>query len=70
MLVLTRKLAEPVRVRVGGQTLWLMVADCDRGKVRIAFDGPLAVEITRDELLPPGEQYAAVTRDRRLMGDA
>lgn len=54
---------------IGDQTAWVMVSDIDRGKVRLAFDAPLSVDIKRDELLPPGEQYAAVTRDRRLMGD-
>jgi sRNA-binding carbon storage regulator CsrA len=69
VLSLTRKMAEPVRVRIGDQTLWLMVSMIDRGKVRLAFDGPLTVEITRDELLPLDEQYAAVTRHRRIVGD-
>jgi sRNA-binding carbon storage regulator CsrA len=70
MLSLTVKLGAPVRLMIGDQMAWVMVSDIDRGKVRLAFDAPLSVDIKRDELLPINEQYAAVTRDRRIMGDA
>jgi sRNA-binding carbon storage regulator CsrA len=69
MLSLTVKIGAPVRLTIGDQTAWVMVSDIDRGTVRLAFDAPLSVDIKRDELLPISEQYATVTRDRRIMGD-
>jgi carbon storage regulator CsrA len=68
-LSLSRKVGELVRIRVGDTDLWVAVSDIDRGRVRLAFDGPLEFDIRRDETLPPDEQYAAVTRTRRLVGD-
>lgn len=51
MLVITRKPGEWVRVRVGEVELWVGVSDVDRNKVRLAFEAPPDVEISREELL-------------------
>lgn len=58
MLVLTRKIGERVRLKVGddGPEIWVMLVDLDRGKCRIGFDCPRDVVITRQELLSPSEQ--------------
>ena len=54
MLILGRRLGERIRI---GPKLWLIVHEVDRNKVRLAFAGDDSVQITREELLPPGEQY-------------
>jgi carbon storage regulator len=57
MLVLSRKLAERIRLKLpDGSCVWLWVVDIDRGKVRLGVDAPRDVEVMREELIPPGEQ--------------
>ncbi len=58
MLVLTRKVGERVRLRVGddGPDIWVVLVDNDRGKCRLGFDAPQSVKITRDELITLAER--------------
>lgn len=53
MLVLSRKLLEKICIRVGddGPDIWVTVVDIDRGKIRLGFDAPKDIIITRSELL-------------------
>ncbi len=50
-LVVTRKPGERVRVRIGSVVVWVEVAEVERGKIRLRFDGPPGVEFLREELL-------------------
>ena len=61
MLVLKRKKGERVRLRVGATDVWVTVTYCRDGVVRLGFEAPPEVEISREELLggesPGGEQH-------------
>ena len=56
MLVLRRKAGERVRVRFNGADVWVVVTYCRDGVARLGFEAPPDVEISREELIPPGEQ--------------
>ena len=51
MLVLKRKKGERVRLRVGATDVWVTVTYCRDGVVRLGFEAPPDVEISREELL-------------------
>ena len=51
MLVLRRKAGERVRVRFGATDVWVTVTYCRDGVVRLGFEAPPDVEISREELL-------------------
>ena len=51
MLVLRRKAGERVRVRFNGADVWVVVTYCRDGVVRLGFEAPPDVEISREELL-------------------
>ena len=61
MLVLKRKKGERVRLRVGATDVWVTVTYCRDGVVRLGFEAPRDVEISREEWLnrkpPGGEQH-------------
>lgn len=52
MLVLSRKLGEKIYIELGGGVIVeLVIADIDRGKVRLGIEAPRHVPIMRKELL-------------------
>ena len=51
MLVLKRKKGERVRLRFGATDVWVTVTYCHNGVVRLGFEAPPDVEISREELL-------------------
>ena len=51
MLVLRRKAGERVRLRFNGADVWVVVTYCRDGVVRLGFEAPSDVEISREELL-------------------
>jgi sRNA-binding carbon storage regulator CsrA len=62
-LTLSRNRYERVRVTLpDGRYLWITVADVDRGKVKLAFDGDRDIRIDREEyLLAQARDHAAGT---------
>lgn len=54
MLVLSRKLGERILI---GENVWVQVVDIDRGKIRLGILAPRDVPVTREELLPPAQQF-------------
>jgi sRNA-binding carbon storage regulator CsrA len=58
MLVLGRRLKEPVRLKVGDHVMWVQVLeDNGRGRYRLGFQADPEVKIMRDEVLPIKERY-------------
>jgi carbon storage regulator CsrA len=59
MLVLSRKEQQRVRLKAADGTIigWVTVVDIDRGKIRLGFDMPATVEISREEILPESEHF-------------
>jgi carbon storage regulator len=52
MLVLSRTVGQRVALDMpDGTRVWVMISDVDRGRVRVGFDAPKSVTITREELL-------------------
>lgn len=51
MLVLSRRLNQRIRVKVGDVEVWVTLVETDRGKVRLGFTAPRDVEIQREENL-------------------
>jgi sRNA-binding carbon storage regulator CsrA len=49
MLVLKRRKGERVRVVVGNLELWITVGEMSEGAVKLAFDGPKAFQVDREE---------------------
>jgi sRNA-binding carbon storage regulator CsrA len=62
-LTLTRNRRERIRVTLpDGRHLWITIADVDRGKVKLAFDGDRDIRIDREEyLLAQARGHAAGT---------
>lgn len=54
MLVLSRKLFEKVVIGEGADAITIVVADIDRGTVRLGISAPKEVRVLRAELLPAG----------------
>lgn len=48
MLVLSRKLGEKIYI---GKDICVTVVDIDRGKIRLGFEAPREVVISREELI-------------------
>jgi carbon storage regulator len=52
MLVLTRKVGERIRLKLGdGTVIWVVIVDIDRGKCRVGVEAPKEIAIFREELL-------------------
>ena len=50
MLVLTRKLGQAVRIRVGDETVRIAVLKLKDGSIKLGFNAASYVKILRDEL--------------------
>ncbi len=50
MLVLTRKIDQAIKIRMGGETVTVTVLGVQRDRVKIGVDAPLTVTILREEL--------------------
>lgn len=60
MLILARKPREQIRITMpDGTVILLTVCRIDQGKVRLGFEAPLDVVISRTELLPTDEKGVA-----------
>jgi sRNA-binding carbon storage regulator CsrA len=51
-LILTRKPGERVRVEIGGVEGWVTIVEQRTHSVRVAFEFPRNVKITREEVEP------------------
>jgi sRNA-binding carbon storage regulator CsrA len=51
-LILTRKPGERVRVEIGGVVGWVTIIEQRKSGVRVAFEFPRNVKITREEVEP------------------
>lgn len=56
MLILQRNIYQPVRLRVNGVEVWIMIGRKDNGAQQLLIEAPENVEIIRDELLPHPER--------------
>jgi sRNA-binding carbon storage regulator CsrA len=54
-LILTRKPGERVRVEIGGVVGWVTIVEQRKSGVRVAFEFPRTVRITREEVEPEGD---------------
>lgn len=51
MLVVTRTSGQRIRIALpGGATVWVIVVETDRGKVRLGIEAPQEVQIDRGEV--------------------
>lgn len=50
-LRLSRKPGERVRLLVGDIEIWIAIDNCNDHRVRLAFDAPLTVLISREEII-------------------
>jgi len=53
VLILAWSENDEVYIEIAGQRLRVVVLEIDRHRVRLGFDGPLSVKVTRGELLQP-----------------
>jgi sRNA-binding carbon storage regulator CsrA len=54
-LILTRKPGERVRVEIGGVVGWVTIIEQRKSGVRVAFEFPRNVKITREEVEPESD---------------
>jgi sRNA-binding carbon storage regulator CsrA len=54
-LILTRKPGERVRVEIGGVVGWVTIIEQRKSGVRVAFEFPRTVQITREEVEPESD---------------
>jgi sRNA-binding carbon storage regulator CsrA len=54
-LILTRKSGERVRVEIGGVVGWVTIVEQRTHSVRVAFEFPRTVTITREEVEPESD---------------
>jgi sRNA-binding carbon storage regulator CsrA len=54
-LILTRKSGERVRVEIGGVVGWVTIVEQRKSGVRVAFEFPRNVKITREEVEPESD---------------
>jgi sRNA-binding carbon storage regulator CsrA len=54
-LILTRKPGERVRVEIGGVVGWVTIVEQRTHSVRVAFEFPRTVTITREEVEPESD---------------
>lgn len=64
MLVISRRCGEWIRLRLGDADVWVQPSEVGKDKVRLCFEAPRDVQITRDELLHDGENFRASHRQR------
>jgi carbon storage regulator CsrA len=57
-LVISRRIGERLRLLTcAGEAIWIRISRVDRGQVKVSIDAPSEVNIIREELLPPDQQY-------------
>jgi sRNA-binding carbon storage regulator CsrA len=57
-LVLSRRLGQRIRIKVGDHILWIRVHEVAYdGRVKLLLEGPMEFKIDREEKLPEGERY-------------
>lgn len=68
MLVLTRKLGQAVRIRVGDETVRIAVLKLKDGSIKLGFNAANHVKILRDELDEHGRSTTATNEHATAMG--
>ena len=63
MLVLSRRPKESLRITFGERTLTVTVIEMLGNKIRLGFDGPRDIQVTRSELLPAREGPCPARKD-------
>lgn len=56
MLVLTRRRGEVIVIERHGVPLKVLIADINRGQVKVGIEAPREVSIVREELLSSGQK--------------
>jgi carbon storage regulator CsrA len=62
-LALGRRTGERIRI---GEDIWVEVDAAEAGRVRVKVRAPRDVVVSREELLPLGDQLAAVERREKV----
>lgn len=63
-LVIGRNYGQRVRLKFGDSILWVTVKRGINSKqVKLAFEGPLEIEVMREEILAPCNRYDGVFKE-------